>query len=174
MPIRPNMQPLIDYLRQQGQANLSDSFYGVSYWSDQQLQDILDQHKIIDAFPAIPKKHDGTKWGIIVPPYVYIDPDEVYFLDNELDSLTLSYTYDMWTKVFTFDSAPPTLSAIGGDYVHMFNALADLWGQKAAQRFQYVDSRAGQNVLHLQQEYQHCIERQQYYRNKIIKRFKRV
>lgn len=171
MAVRANMQPLIDLLRQWGQAaNQTDIFDGVTYWTDQQLQDILDSNSERKVARLYPQNVDETIFTAYLPRHYYPDPDSVEYLDEDLAKVTTTPTYDFLTSEITLTVSA---DAISGRFVNMWKALADLWGQKAAMRAAFVDNKSGQNSLKSEQEYNHCIERQAYYRNKFIRRHKR-
>ena len=172
MPVRPNMQPLIEYLRHEGNASETDEYEGVTYWSDQQLQDMLDRISERKVAPAKVATVDGLIYKLDAPRHYYFDPDTVVLLDENLDEVSASYTYDELKNEFTFTS-DPEISYVQASFIHFWNAVAELWSMKATHRFQYVDNRAGQNFLKSNQEYEHCIERMQYYRALTIKRWKR-
>lgn len=170
MPVRTAMQPLIDYLRREGQAASDDEFNGVTYWTDQQLQDILDQ--VSERQVAYVKK--ATISGLIyvfdAPRHIYPDPDEITFLGADLEEISATYTYDLLRNELTFTS-DPEISYVQASFVNFWVAAAQLWGEKANQRFTFIDNKSGQNSLKMEQEYHHCVARQQLYRNRRIRRW---
>lgn len=171
MPVRAEMQPLIDLLRQWGQAaNETDIFDTVTYWTDQQLQDILDNNSERKIARLYPQNVDETVFTADLPRHYYPDTATVEYLDEDVAKVTTVATYDFLTSEIALTVSA---DAISGRFVNMWKALADLWGQKAAMRASFVDNKSGQNSLKSEQEYMHCIERQAYYRNKFIRRHNR-
>lgn len=167
------MQPLIDYLRREGNAAPeTDEFEGVTYWTDEQLQDILDRVSERKIGRAKAVTVDGTIYTISAPRHYYVDPDTVVLLDANLDVVSAVYTYDWLRNEFTFAS-DPEISYIQASYTNFWVAAAQLWSEKASHRYQYVDNKSGQNALKSHQEYEHCIKRMEYCRNKIVKRWNR-
>lgn len=172
MTVRPNMQPLIDYLRREGQAAEDDEFNGVTYWTDQQLQDILDLVSNRRAAYAKKGAISGLIYVLSEPRHIYPDPDEITLLGADLEEITATYTYSLLRNelVFTTD---PEISYIEASFINFWEAVAALWGEKANQRFTFIDNKSGQNSLKMEQEYKHCVERQQVYRNRRIRRWAR-
>jgi hypothetical protein len=172
MPVRTNMQPLIDYLRREGNASEIDIYEDVTYWTDEQLQDILDTISERKVAPMKLVSVDGLIYKLGTPRHYYADPDTVVLLDADLSAVTASYTYSLLKNEYTFTS-DPEISYLQASFIHFWDATAKLWELKAAHRFQYVDNRAGQNFLKSHQEYDHCIERMEYYRNKTVRRWQK-
>lgn len=171
MPVRPNMQPLIDYLRREGNAAPeTDIFEGVEYWSDEQLQDILDrigERRIATVSAATV---DGTIYRLDAPRHYYPDPDTVVLLDEDLNEVSAPLTFDFIRNEYTFTS-DPDITFIQAVFIHFWDATAQLWSEKAAHRYGFIDNKSGQNALKSHQEYEHCIQRMEYYRAKTIRRW---
>ena len=178
MAVRANMQPLIDLLRIRGAADNTEVFQSVTYWIDQQLQDILDEHSKYMTVRILPV----TTTNLIflmkgMSKGIFIDPDTITIVDDSGDAYTTtSATFSIATREFT------TLAALDEDrkwyiqarYLSLYHALEDLWRRKAAQRRDAVDMRAGQNQLNASQEYRHCIGQADYWRNKTARRFNTI
>lgn len=170
MPVRPNMQPLIDYLRREGNASETDSFEGVTYWTDEQLQDILDQtgERLVGTVSVATV--DGTIYRLDSPRHIYPDPDTIVLLDEDFAVVADAVTHDFLRNEYTFVS-DPEISYVQAVFINMWKAVAELWDNKANQRYGFIDNKSGQNALKSHQEYEHCVERAKYYRSKIIKRW---
>jgi len=166
------MQAAIDYLRQHGQASLTDVYLTVTYWTDQQLQDILDRNSYRFSAVLVLLTRDELTVTARLPRFHYADIDTVVWYDSSDVIVTPSVTYNFERNEWVL-AATTTAVHIEAAYTDMYEALADLWGQKASQRWELVNFKAGNNRTDLEQEYQHCLDRQSYYRNRVIRRFKR-
>lgn len=172
MPVRPNMQPLIDYLRREGNASETDEYEGVTYWTDEQLQDILDTISERKVAHVIAATIDRLIYKLDAPRHYYPDPDEVVLLDADKNEVTATYTYSILRNEFVFTS-DPDIAYVQAPFIHFWDATAKLWELKAAHRYQYVDNKSGQNALKSHQEHEHCIERMEYYRNKTVRKWRK-
>lgn len=172
MAVRSNMQAAIDYLRQHGQASETDEYLTVTYWTDQQLQDILDRNSYRFSAVLVLLTRDKLTVTARLPRFHYADIDTVVWYDDSNSIVIPSVTYNFERNEWLLTAAT-TATYIEAAYSDMYEALADLWGQKASQRWELVNFKAGNNRTDLEQEYQHCLDRQSYYRNRVIRRFKR-
>lgn len=163
------MQPLIDYVRRHGAAATDDEFFGVTYWTDEQLQDILDSISSWSAVKLV--QVSNTIYKPDMRNNFWIESDTIRLLDTKLNELDTSFTYTPGLNELTI--------AQEGDYVilarmfNMWEALADLWLRKAEQRFDSINFKAGNNKMNLEEEYEHCIKNYELYRRRIIRRYKK-
>lgn len=172
MAVRADMQELINYLRQYGAASRSDEFNGETYWSDEQLQEILDSHAQHENI--LLKNYTGTSWALVCPRHVQFDNAAVV-VDGSNVAYSGTYTYNRLFGEILFTAAPTaTVLYISGLRVNMWEALADLWARKAQQRFDYVNFKAGNNKMDMSLEYAQCCQQRDYYRNRTIRRYPRV
>lgn len=163
MPVRPAMQPLIDMLRETGQATETDEFNGITYWSDEQLQTILDDSKTRKSVTgAFDDAHD-TIFIPAIPKLWFADPDTLMVEVNG-SWVASTGTWDARAKELT---TTQEVTAINAAWVSMNLALATLWEQKAAQRSDWVNIKGGQNKLDMEQEYNHCCDMAKYYHARI-------
>lgn len=168
MAIRSGMINFILELRRMTDASATETTVnGVQYWTDDQLQDILDayRHDVLDLalIPASQKEAGSTVY------YRYYLPDEVgMWIEN--DPLYLSvvddkgnaapaYTYDPNTRYILFTANTNGSSMfIRCRFYDMQQAAARIWFEKAGHRIQLIDWKAGGQSLNEDQEYQHCMQ----------------
>ncbi len=170
MPIRPNMQPLIDLLRNTGQAAPeTETFNGVTYWTDQQLQDILDGVSKLGAVEGEFYIADDTIFLPAIPKSFYADPDTVTKVLVNGSWVANTGTWDTLKRELT---TTQDVQAISARWISMNEALAVFWEEKANQRSDFVNIKGGQNKLDMEQEWQHCREMAAYYRARIWTRWR--
>ena len=139
---------------------------GTSYWTDDQLQDILDRHKsfVVDvALVPAPGYVSGTR--VTTDYYIPVDIQSRY-METDLtvvDSLgntpEIGYTADLPGQRIVFDSdTDGTAYYLRGTVYGMRACAAEVWQQKAAQRAALINWKAGGQTLNEDQEYQHCVE----------------
>lgn len=174
MPLRTTMSEVIAALRQHGQAAYDDQFNGEVYWNDLQLQQIADQHSRVGKLRIKQANTALTVYRVIMPPTYILENS--FLVYDEFGSAVLdgTPTYNADTQEITF-STPRTSDTyfIEARVINLFDALGDLWHQKAEQRFKYIDWKAQNNKMNMGQEYQHCLDRSLYYRSKTVRSFKR-
>ena len=169
MPVPPEYQNAVDHLRRYGAAAETDVFNGETFWTDEQLYDILLGTTDNLLIGLVPINFAKTKYSFNAPRTMWVKADLIEFEDTSVPS----YTYDEATRTFTFASEVDTTPYVTMPFFNMNHALADLWEQKANQRFELLRIKAGANQMFMEQEYEHCISRFEYYRARSIKRFKR-
>lgn len=176
MAIRTSMQGVVDYLRMWGDAAPDDEFNGVTYWTDEQLQQIADKWSQFRTVDLVPGQTVGTTYYTLNAPNYLILEDDLTVYRTVNDSVEdVVGTYDQSTNSVTFAS---DLSSnfdykVEARVIHTYEALADLWSLKANQRANYIDWKAQNNKMNMKQEFDHCVERALYYRSKIMRRFPR-
>lgn len=172
MAIRTGMVGLVAYLRQFGNVGTSEVWDGVTYWTDEQLQDILDTHHDIQIVELNQVNSDGTKYKL--SRNLSIETDTFVLLDINSTELDDVVTYTELQGVFTFDTAPTYERIfVECDTYNVTMALADLWERKAQHRQHYVDTKAGAQQMKLKQEYEHCLQMSQIYRQRTVKSWAR-
>ncbi len=167
MPVRTNMQPLIDLLRERGHARDTDEFGGETYWTDAQLQDILDLAKTRKSVGGTIDDATETIYMPAIPKLWYADPDTVTV---RVSGSWVAHT-GTWDTLKRELTTTQEVEAINAEWISLNQALADLWGMKAAQRSDYVNIKGGQNKLDMQQEFEHCERMEKYYRARIWTRW---
>lgn len=175
MPIRTSMQDIVDALRQYGQAADDDVFREVNYWSDEQLQDIADLYSQFGQARLERQQVVGsTLYAVVIPKMNFMEDDFIVYDASKTEIATMA-TYSQTQQLITFASNLDTSKDyfVEARFIRFYDALSDLWEQKAAQRFDYIDFKAGNNKMNMKQEYDHCMERAAYYRNRTMRRFPR-
>ncbi len=169
MAVRTEMQPLINYIRQWGRAAQDDVYDGVTYWTDEQLQNILDQHGN-HAVVQMTQVMD-TVYAVRLPAHIQFDLNAQVV---DANSNIVTATYNPLNQEVTFAGAQTGSFNIRGYRVNIFEALALLWDMKASQRFDMNNWKAGNNRIDVRQEYDACIAQRDHYRAKTIRRFPRL
>jgi hypothetical protein len=172
MPVSVEMQPIVDELRRLGQCATTDVFSGITYWTDDQLADILEQYRGF-LYERAPRQNTlGSVFALAIPSHYRIMGDITF-----VDAPPPTYTFNAKNNVINIDggvSSSISSYIVEGTYFNMYEAAAEVWEQKAAQRSGYVDIKANLNTIKMKQEYDHCVQMAAYYRNKTIKRHARV
>lgn len=170
MAIRTTMQGMIDYLRMYGACATDETYQGVTYWTDAQLQDILDskaQHGGV-----VLRRYTDTLYQPNCPRFHRFEDDVIVVDDN--GTQVTGATYDPTYNEFTIPTAQTVQLYAKGLKVNLYEALAALWDVKAAQRYDKVNWKAGNNRMDVNQEYMACIAKRDYYRARIIRKFPRI
>lgn len=174
--MRASMENIVLFLRQYGQAAENEEFNGIVYWTDDQLEQIADQFSYRKRVPLETiQTSDPTIYRIQVPFYDLMEDSFIVYDDRDsIVALPLA-TYSQARQEITFDSAltEDTCYFVEALFVRSFDALADLWTQKASQRYDYIDFKAGNNKMDMSQERDFCAQRAAYYRGKTIRRWPR-
>lgn len=180
MPIREGMTDLVALIRQYGHVSTDDMTLGdIVYWTDEQLQDIADANsyrRLIALSPAT--FGNKTVYSLGIPRHYYAESGTlaVYTVSGETKTpVETAFTYNMRKAEVTFvsDLSSTTSYYLEASFMNLYEALADLWGQKAQQRFDYISFKGGDNKMDMDQEHKHCLDREKHYRNLIIKRVPR-
>ncbi len=186
MAIRPNMTPIVELFREKAQVGETETFNGVTYWTDEQLEEILDKAKRPDTPILTLVNESHGLWNVELPHWYWVDPDTIDIQNSSGTSLYSAVSYSDPTLTITgfgtFDLKNNTLDGAGDDnayqifgmWINLYDALADIWDRRASQRYDYIQMKAGQNVLRMQNEYEHCIQQRDYYRGKIARAHKRT
>lgn len=168
MAVRSGMESFILELRRMTDASANEvSVNGVQYWTDDQLQSILDayRHDVLD-LALIPASQREAGSDVV---YRYYIPNEVgSWIENDPTVLSVvtddgdtapTYTYDSTNRYFLFaaDTGGATM-LLRCRFYDMRLAAARVWFEKAGHRIQLVNWKAGGQSLAEDQEYQHCME----------------
>ena len=179
--MRPGMTTIVQNLRQHGQASPFDEFNGVQYWSDDQLEAIADAASERLTLRLVLKTLVGKrKFGVDAPRHIWGETDTYQVFDvtdpyRPVEVVISSvYTPALGLVEFAEDLDTTKRYVIEMLAVNNYLALADLWEQKAAQRADFTDFKAGNNKIDLSQEHEHCCKIAAYYRSKIIRRYDRT
>jgi hypothetical protein len=173
MAVRTEMQSMINYIRSYGSAASTDVFNGVTYWTDDQLQDVLDRfskHATVALNP-----YTAKNWGLISPRHAWFD-DNAIVVDGSDTPYSGSFEYNSSFGEVAFTVAPDSSVPlyVSGLQCNLWEALADLWAQKAMQRYDYVNFKAGNNKMDMETEKRTCEQQRDYYRARTIRKFPRV
>ena len=173
MAVRSGMKSLIRRLRQMCEAGPSDySLNGTTYWSDEDLQDKLDEarRQVIDVPLVqrpqyvsgayvykryeIPRSVGNAVEGVASGSMVFrvydsggVDVDEADYSFNEND-LTLEFSVDTEGTDYYWDGFVYDLQA----------AAREIWLAKAAHMHQAIDFQADGHRFDREAMYKHCIE----------------
>lgn len=170
--MRTAMTPIVDYLRLHGSCATDDIFDGVTYWTDDQLQDIADENSTYEGALVFQASSDGLTYRVDCPKHWYPDPDTTRLYNNDTE-ITVGWTYDYKRQLVVLDEAKD-LTHIEGVFINTIQALYVVWRAKAAHRSRFVNMKAGTSTkMDMSQEYDHCESMAQHYKNKLARRFKR-
>lgn len=173
MPLRDEMTGMIAYIRTYGAASFDDTFNDETYWTDLQLQDILDRQAKHESI--LLRRYTATHWGLVCPRHIWFASDA--FITDALETAyTGDFTYEAAFGEVEFAIAPLETDTlyITGLRVNMWEALAELWAIKAQQRYDYVNFKAGNNKMDMKTERDACEAQRDYYRNRTIRRYPRT
>jgi hypothetical protein len=176
--MRPGMSLIVAQMRQYGSASRTDIFNDVTYWSDDQLEEIADDNSDRQTVRLLPSSIVGrTHFRLEIPRHYWFESD-AYSILEVCDTPVPVYTLAVYEPrngeiVFAEDLSETKKYMLEGRAVNLYAALAALWEQKAAQRADYADFKAGNNKVNMSQEYEHCVKRMAHYRNRTIRRYDR-
>lgn len=167
MAVRNGMASVILELRRMTDASATEvKVNGVQYWTDDQLQTVLDQyrHDVLD-LPLMPASQREAGKDVTLRYYI---PDEVgTWIENDPTVLTVvdengitqsSYTYDPTSRYFLFDANTNGATRLmRGRFYDLRLAAARVWFDKAGHRVALINWKAGGQNLNEDQEYQHCM-----------------
>ncbi len=169
MAVPTELEAAVDRLRAMGAASSTDVFDTITYWTDDQLLEILIPFVEYPEYTlwAVDKNDKIFRYNSAIAHY--IDTSTVVFTGTELTP-----TYDVARRTLTFASAITSTITFTAAMYNLNRAAAELWGRKASQRYDLIRVKAGANQLFLEQEYAHCVARQAYYNNLSIVFHKRA
>lgn len=166
---RTGMSDLISKLRALTSAGTADySVSGTTYWTDDQLQSVLDQHRT--DFQRLPLLADTTYLDSASYYYDYYIPDydwlegtasgtAAWVLSNGTGGTVAysAYTLNLDAKhiKFTADQAGTAYYLTGRGF-DMYQAAADVWEQKAADVWEAFDLKTDNHDMTRSQKYDHA------------------
>jgi len=168
------LQPLINYVRERGQAAVAEVFDGVTYWTDAQIEDILlrtGQDVSIKARPV--SRFTKVVYRLDIPRFYWFNATGLIVRD-ENEVVLSGWTFNAQKGTFTFLTEKTSAYLfVEGFLVQTFASLELLWEEKANQRSHYVNFRGGHNATNLAQEWEHCDKMRMFYASKVVKGWKR-
>ena len=170
MVITTTMVAGVDKLRELGGAAHNDFFGGTMYWTDDQLLEILEDFMIVNKYTLYPIDDNYLVYRFNGLPHHYLD-----IITATFDGTLVTPTIDRRRRLVTFASAltsTTTVTMLGYVY-NLYLAAEELWGRKAGQRYDAISLKAGANQFQLQQEYEHCLQMQGQFDNKVARAFRR-
>ena len=172
MAFREDNEALILTIREYGQLGASsnlETFNGVTYWSNLQIQKISDNFR---EPKTVPVKHlNGTLWTMEIGNWYWADPATLDYKNQQGNSIVIDNTVNHYDNTLLITSGTPYY--VFAMWVNLYDVLAEIWNIRASQRFDYIQMKAGANTLRLQNEYEHCRNQSEYYKNQIVRSFKR-
>lgn len=168
MAVRTGMISLILELRRMTDASSNEvTIDGVQYWTDQQLQDLLDSYRVdvldLELIPAKQRENGADVYYRYYLPdsvgaWVENDPSVFQVVDED-GNLAAGYTFNTIDRyvLFTSNTSGAT-RLLRCRYYDLRKTAARVWYEKAGHRVQLIDWKAGGQNLNEDQEYQHCME----------------
>jgi len=179
MTARAGMANLILRLRGLTEAGASDYALGATtYWSDDQLQDILDGHRETYRSALLEPEPELGSSGV----YQYFDyeiPDEIgrdieeagvdsIFAVKQTNGTVVSsstYTVNYRAGIIRFNTAQTAIGLYLDVRAFDLNGAArEVWEQKAAHAVAGVDWKSDNHAISASQEYDHCIAQAERFR----------
>jgi hypothetical protein len=170
---RDGMARLIAELRALTDVDVEDE----SFWTDEQLVSVLDQHSQDVIFLQLRPFVERIDGKLVYLRYYF--PSSLQWLEGEetegvfrlTDSkgheLSASFTYDPARRVIVFETDREGKAVyFTGRSFDMNASAARVWRIKAAQRAHLVRWRAGAHTVHQDQQYRHCIEQAELFERK--------
>ena len=164
MTVRDTMAELIADLRALTDAGVSDyTVGGMTYWSDQQLQDALDGRRIALRFVEMEAQSDYANGAYTYTEYTLPAANieggtALSVLDNAGSAIgTALWSFDRNRGVVTFtaDTAGASRFVTGRAY-NLDLAAADVWRKKASHYAAAYDVSTDNHSLKRSQLIQHC------------------
>lgn len=168
MAVRTSMAEHILSLRRMTDASAAEvTVNGVQYWTDQQLQDILDTYRtdVLDLamIPAVQKSAGSDVY------FRYYFPDSVgsqieydptlFSIVDEDGNPAPTYSYNPGDRYILFSANTNGVTYLfRGRFFNLRTSAARVWFDKAGLRTQLIDWKAGGQNLNEDQEYQHCMQ----------------
>lgn len=169
MTVRSSMASLIFKLRAMTETEKSvETLQGEDLWTDERLQVFLDQVRTsyysLDLIP-VPLYVDGTRettiYQIPLSNTGWFEPagdDSPLVVVDILGNEAPTHTIDLDTGTITFSADTSGRSYyLRGSWYNLKKAAAEIWLEKAAQRAQLIEWKAGQHSLKEDDEFKHCM-----------------
>ena len=175
---REGMASFITRLRGMANAGLDDySIANIPYWTDAQLQDVLDAHRL-DFYGAELPCITAIEGGLVVyktyrAPYRNLEGGTVNFLLVDFQGTpagTADYTadYTTGTVTFTADQAAKQWWLTGRAY-DIYAAAADVWRMKAAHASADFDFSTDNHSIKGSQVSIQCLKMADYYEQQAMR-----
>jgi len=176
MAIRTGMQTLVDTVRGYASAGISEwSIVGdagtISYWSDVEIQRVLDRHKTEYIHADLDIVESYTGGAIVYKQYrtnvLNIESGTDVFKVEDTAGTVSGYTADYARGIITFSDDQAGKSLWWSGYAYDINAsAADIWRMKAAHAAELVDwSTDGHSIKHSQTA-EACLKMANFYQNR--------
>jgi len=162
---RASLQAVIDRLRFLTSASRTDEFGGVIYWSDDQLQEVLDLSRVDEPLRITLEKSDSGYFFTMPTYYAH----EIVAVEDSQGNPVEDYTVEVYGQkvVFTFLEDDTYVATV---VIYDINAAAaGVWERKAAQRQGLVSIRSGVHQIRAEQERDFCLQRARHYRARTAK-----
>lgn len=168
MAVRTSMSELITHLR----LLIDDPTGATALFTDQQLQDVLDQNSTLAMYEQLTPLKSIAAGGVVEykkfnAEHIYWESDTIITDANytTLTATSVDYKAGLWT--FTTAQALPIL--VYGNWYDMMNAAADGWELKAASYAGAFDFSADGGNYSQSQQYQQALAIAKQYRAKSLK-----
>ncbi|NMC35062.1 MAG: hypothetical protein GYA36_21785 [Veillonellaceae bacterium] len=162
MTVRDTMAELIADLRGLTDANVGDyTVGGVTFWSDQQLQDVLDGRctavRFIQMTPAPDYANGVFTYTDYILPAENMEGGTALIIQDNTGGTVGGWTFDRNRGVVTFatDQAGASRFVTGRSY-NVNLAAADVWRKKASHYAAAYDVSTDNHSLKRSQLIQHC------------------
>lgn len=131
MAVRTSMSELITHLR----LLIDDPSGATALFTDQQLQDVLDQNSTLAMYEQLTPLHSIASGGVVEykkfnAEHIYWETDTI-ITDADYDTLTAT-SVDYKAGLWTFATAQELPILVYGNWYDMMSAAADGWDLKAA------------------------------------------
>lgn len=174
---RTGMATLITELRRRTLAGTADStINGTVYWSDNQLQDVLDRYRCTNRdteLSAIPQRSGAGFVYLeypIPPQYQWIEQsatDSGWQLRDSAGGTSLSYTVNYSARMVTFNADTANTDYYLDCRTYDLNmAAADVWESKASFIHENVNWSSDNHRIEASKEYENCLQQAKYWRAK--------
>ena len=144
--MRTGMSDLIQTVRELSNAGSADITIGtVSYWSNDQIEDLLDVHRDDFQFQPMLVNPEQAVGSVVYKEFhtePYIESGTVFYLQtaggSAVGTSLYSVDYNRGIVTFTNDTAGTAFYASGRTY-DVYGASAEIWDRKAANVSSMVD-----------------------------------
>jgi len=169
---RAGMQDILIQLRAMCNAGISDyTIAGIPYWSDAQLQTVLDRHRT-DIFQRELSVVDELLGGAYNYTHysigdTYLESGANFYLfDENYNQITTGFTVDYILGLVTFTASTNGLPRYATYRTYDINAAAsEVWRSKAAHFAEMVNFRAGNQSVNLSDKVKQALQMADYYGN---------
>jgi hypothetical protein len=169
---RAGMQTLVDTVRGMTDTNPNDyTIAGVRYWTDAQLQTVLDRHKVefyresavsVDTY----ENSNAAVRKIYWLPYQNLETGTAFELETDTGTTagTASYTLDAQAGKITFSTDQGGIAYVASGAAYDINlAAADIWRVKAANASKLYSFATDNHRIDRGSYFKNCIEMAKYY-----------